>query len=774
MNPIAAIQRAIAHLRSQARWAPTAVAMGIVLVAYGVWQSLSSFTGHRALIGDAFFYAVALTAILSFLGASGRCRAQPRLRSAWLLLTLAGACYLAGDLAQSIYQFVGRLPYPSVADLLFLAFYPVAFCAFLRFAPKDLGASERTRLRLDLAVVAVTTAALMTYVALGPTVLKSSPNPFKAAVSIAYPVGDMILLVGLGYVLLRGNIGSSRRALQFLAAGALFFVAADIIYNYIQLHSVYHDGDPVDSLWMIGVALFAIAGAAQKTSYQTVRPRSGMGLKRPSWLPYVAVAVGFGLLIFSERHDAVLPATVMVSAVVLATLVSVRQLLAQRDLLVTQSKLRYESMHDPLTGLPNRALIMDRMAQMLARARRARDPIAALYVDLDAFKQVNDTLGHGAGDELLRVVSDRLSDATRETDTVGRLAGDEFVLLLEPCTPGSTAEHVAERICEGLRVPVELADGEAWKLSITASIGIALGLDGSADELLHNADSALYEAKREGKDRWVMFDHTIETVTGDKIGIAIDLEQALERDELFLVYQPLFDLESGSITGVEALIRLRHPVHGVIPPGRFIPLAEHAGMIGPIGRWVLRKACQTAVGWRDSGRPIGMSVNVSAYQLDDRDLVGDVAEALELTGLDAGALTLEITETALMRDADDAALRLEALKRLGVRIAIDDFGTGYSSLAYLDRFPVDALKIDRSFVSGIAGSRDSKAIIHALVWLGKSLGLETLAEGIEQTFQLDYLRAEQCDTGQGFLLGRPLAPEQIDDLLATEPALTTG
>jgi diguanylate cyclase (GGDEF)-like protein len=481
------------------------------------------------------------------------------------------------------------------------------------------------------------------------------------------------------------------------------------------------------------------------------------------------------LMLFNQRHDPLLPnLTLVIAAVLLATLVSIRQFLAQRDLLQTQGRLSHQSLHDALTELPNRALVIDRAEQMLFRARRSRTPVAALYVDIDGFKHINDSFGHAAGDELLQAVSRRLLGIVREAETVGRLGGDEFVVLLEGSTLDAGPELVAERICEVLAQPLALASTKGRTLSVTASIGVALGQRNSADELFRDADFALYEAKRAGKNRWQVFESRMHTAAQDRLELEMDMREALGCGQFFLLFQPTFNLQSETMTGIEALIRWRHPVRGVLAPDAFIPIAEETGMIVPIGRWVLRTACRQAASWRRDEHPLTMSINVSARQLDDKDMVRDVAEALETTGLDPATVTLEITETTLMRDAEAAASKLRTLKALGVRIAIDDFGTGYSSLAYLRQFPVDALKIDRSFISGSPASGDSKALIHTLVQLGKGLGLETLGEGIEEQSQLRQLQDEQCDSGQGFLFARPLEADAITALLDDHSTLPTG
>jgi diguanylate cyclase (GGDEF)-like protein len=746
--------------------------MGALLLFYGCWQVFHWTPGHRKLFGDMFFYPVGLAAIWAAWRASTRCAALPRLRTAWRLLALASLSYLAADVAQTIFELLGKSPYPSVADVFYLLFYPLMLVGLLRFALGRRSVAERLRLGLDLAVVAIGGSAVVLYLVLGPTAVAGSSDMLQLVFSIAYPVGDMVLLVGLASLLLRQATPSAARALQFLVVGLLVYTAGDLVYGYQTLHSTYQGGDPVDTLWMVAIAIFAVAGAAQRTATRSADLGAETSRRRASWPPYLASAVGFGLLIFVERHQAFFPDVALaVTAVLLAVLVSARQFLAQRDLLNTQGQLSHQSLHDALTGLPNRVLLFDRAEQMLTRARRQKTPAAALYVDIDGFKYVNDSFGHAAGDELLTVVSARLDRAVRESDTVGRLGGDEFAVLVEHSALDASPELVAERLLEVLRQPIELASAGGRSVSITASIGIAYGQQTSAEELLLDADLALYEAKRAGKDRFTVFESRMQRAVQDRLGLQMDLNEALTAGQFVLLYQPIFDLENERMTGIEALIRWHHPERGTIAPDRFIPIAEESGLIVSIGRWVLDTACRQAAAWHERGHALTISVNVSARQLEHDDLVEDVQKALHSSGLDPGSLILEITETALMRDPEAAAGRLRSLKALGVRIAIDDFGTGYSSLAYLRQFPVDALKIDRSFISGFAASRESSnALIHTLVQLGKTLGLDTLGEGIEDRLQLEHLQREDCEFGQGYLFARPLEADAVEEFLTRSEA----
>ena len=439
-----------------------------------------------------------------------------------------------------------------------------------------------------------------------------------------------------------------------------------------------------------------------------------------------------------------------------------------------EEELAFLATHDALTGLPNRTLIIDRVEQMLARAGRTDTPVAALFVDLDNFKSINDTLGHSAGDELLKAVAQRLDGVVRGGDALGRLGGDEFVVISDGVSLDAGPDLIAERLLEALKLPFRLGAGRETSFRVNASIGIAMGDVRSAEELLRNADIAMYRAKWDGKNRFATFESGMQDSIQARMELEMDMRDALHYHEFFLAYQPTIALSEMSPTGVEALIRWRHTARGVLQPDEFIPLAEESGLITEIGRWVLEEACRQAATWHAAGYPIGMAVNVSARQLDSDQILGDIQAALTGSGLAPTALTIEITETTLMKNVEDTARRLRAIKALGVRIAIDDFGTGYSSLGHLKRFPVDALKIDRSFISELHSNQQGDAVIHTLVQLGKALSIETFAEGIEQQHELSLLREEDCEGGQGFLFSRPLDVDDIEAFLERWAAAGAG
>jgi diguanylate cyclase (GGDEF)-like protein len=426
----------------------------------------------------------------------------------------------------------------------------------------------------------------------------------------------------------------------------------------------------------------------------------------------------------------------------------------------------HQAFHDSLTGLPNRAAFLDRLDHALAIAERSSAEVGVLFLDLDRFKTVNDSLGHAAGDELLVSVAERLGSCLRDGDTPARFGGDEFAVLLEGIGDASEAEEVAERVLARMREPFTV---QGRTLIVSASVGISTATRRGAD-VLRDADLAMYRAKTGGRDRHATFEPEMHEALVEQLELESDLRGAIERDEFVVHYQPIVHLATGEILGAEALVRWDHPTRGLLPPIAFIPLAEETKLIVPIGRRVLRAACEQAVKWLARHGELTMSVNLSGAQLMQPDLVQDVEDALRDSGLPARHLTLEITETVLMGDDEATMARLRELKALGIRLAVDDFGTGYSSLQYLRDFPLDILKVAKSFVDGIADEAQGAALARAIVELGESCQLDVVGEGIELIEQREGLLELGCELGQGFLFARPADPQTIDALLAERRA----
>jgi diguanylate cyclase (GGDEF)-like protein/PAS domain S-box-containing protein len=432
----------------------------------------------------------------------------------------------------------------------------------------------------------------------------------------------------------------------------------------------------------------------------------------------------------------------------------------------TEDDIRHRALHDPLTTLPNRVLFLDRLGQALARQQRRGLMTAILFLDLDRFKLINDSLGHQLGDELLTAVASRIRAVVRDSDTVARFGGDEFAVLLEDVASEYQATQMAERIAALFTRPFVLAGNDHF---ITTSIGIAFASGGELpDELVRDADAAMYRAKERGPGRYELFDEVMRGTAIARLRVENDLRRALERDELRVEYQPIVSLRERLIVGVEALVRWHHPERGVVPPSDFIPLAEDNGLIEPIGRWVLETACRQGAKWhemRPDQAPIGIAVNLSAVQIAGRGLAQTVATVLRSTGLDPSSLSLEITESVMLRDADALQEVLPALKATGVRLVLDDFGTGYSSLGYLTHLPIDAIKVDRSFVDGLGTEARGTAITEAIVAMSRALSLDVVGEGVETPLQAAELIRLGCDLAQGFHFSRPVEAGRITAML---------
>jgi diguanylate cyclase (GGDEF)-like protein len=460
------------------------------------------------------------------------------------------------------------------------------------------------------------------------------------------------------------------------------------------------------------------------------------------------------------------PWLLLVRGLVLTLLVTALIEVLQRRRREAQAlEMAHQALHDALTGLPNRLLVAERLDQAVERSSRTGSEVAVLFIDLDHFKLINDSRGHAAGDELLVITAERLRRVVRPDDVVARFGGDEFVIVCEDDSAAFEASVLAERITQALREPV-LVNGE--EVFLSASVGIATSDGaGSPENLLRDADAAMYRAKEKGRDRCEFFDATMRTEATERLAIQNALHRAIERDELRVFYQPVVDLDSGAVSGLEALVRWDHPQHGLVSPASFIPLAEETGLIVPIGAWVLEQATDQLARWRKQswGASLTVSVNLAARQLRQPDLIPLLMSALLTSGMEPAAVCLELTETTFMEDAGSHREALAGIKGLGVGLAIDDFGTGYSSLTYLKRFPVSVLKIDQAFVRGLGEDAADTAIVKSVIDLAHALGLVVVAEGVETGDQVAHLRRLGCDLAQGYFFARPQAAVDIERLL---------
>jgi diguanylate cyclase (GGDEF)-like protein len=568
---------------------------------------------------------------------------------------------------------------------------------------------------------------------------------------------DGVHTIALGTPIYKGGgVPTTRTARErdFIAVIALSFLPKVILTNALVGHAntaiALHYGGAHSS------AVFRGGGAPRNAGTATVNLRDGwevdvLGLANGSglWGDDVALA----LLFFG----------IALSLLVGALIFQLGSERSRLKLLVDErtQALHFQATHDALTGLPNRALIVDRIDQLLVRNRRRGTLGAALYVDLDDFKNVNDSLGHAAGDRLLIMVAERMKGAIREADTIGRMGGDEFVILIDGGDDVASADVVAQRLLEAMRRPFDLSRS-LLPLLINASIGIAVGDRPSGSEFLRDADVALYEAKSSGKNKYAFFNPKMEEEIGARVTLEHDLRSALAERQFHLVYLPFYTLSELTMVGVEALLRWEHPTRGLLDSDEFVPILERTGQMREVGAWVLKEACTQMAAWHAEGGTLELSVNVSARQFDEERLVLQLRDALRVSGLSAGSLNVEVTERTLGEDTESIVAQLQSVRALGVRVAIDDFGTGYSSLSSLRQFPVDTIKIDKSFTRSMTTSAKARALVMTFIHLGRDLGLNTLAEGVESFEQMDLLRDTDLTLVQGYLFSRPLDANALE------------
>lgn len=743
-----------------------------------------------------------------------------RLALAWYAFGASLLFLALGDLfwcAIEIWR--GETPFPSVADFFYLLSYPL-FLAGAFLLPRKQGAVQETlKKTLDSSTILLSALLVSWTLILGPQILNGGNEPALAAlIATAFPIGDVLMIWAL-VVLIYGQIElQDRRPVLLLAIGAGFFVIADTIYSLQEMSDLYLSGGLLDLVWAFGyffylqAAIMQIklvsAGGLPNTLYNNFLSRALGKFERWSpYYPYLFAITPFFVIIGAPNRS--LPSshfTLALWAGGIILLVFIRQAISiqenatlnkelnkaleqvraktkalektnlelQNEIMehqLSKKQLAYQALHDSLTGLPNRAFLLERLGVILDFSRRYRGAqFAALYLDCDHFKVVNDSLGHTIGDQLLIQIASRLESCVRASDMVGRIGGDEFVILLcERCDTAGVAK-VANRILEEFSKPFQLVNGK--KTFVSTSIGVVEKLGGyqQPEDILRDADVAMYHAKSRGRNRYEFYKQGMRERLVLRLEIEHDLHTALERNEFELHYQPILSLQDLRLAGFEALIRWRHPGRGLILPMDFIPICEETGLIHKVGAWALQEACAQAVKWHSENpacQDLNIHVNISGNQVRHPHFVQRVARVIEQTGIHPKTLHLEITENIFIKNSKEVLQTFQKLKEIGVECELDDFGSGYSSLRYLHNFPIQNMKIDRSFIQTIQPGQNP-GIIRAILSLAHNLDIRLTAEGIETEHQLKALRQFGCHFGQGYLFSKPLDPAAAGKYLESQ------
>lgn len=719
----------------------------------------------------------------------------------WLLASLGCFSYAIAESIWFYTHHIARIEasYPGWSDLFY---FLQIFCYLVAFAYQLWQKKENSyqiKFLFDMAIIMAVFSALSWHFLIHPLSTGDAVSPILLAVSIGYPIGDLFLLFGAISFYIGSAYFFQRRVLILIVAGLMVQVLADTAYLYTTIASTYNSGTLYDPLWSLGLLLMAFAGLyALETVGAAVpdtasKPVDGV-ISLRLLLPYFSLVLLFIVMIFEQKGDmngliaGAGTSVILVITRQVFTLRDNRKLLfnyhqltsvlehkiEQRTVEVTAKndeleeavqQMKHMAYHDVLSGLPNRRLFLEKLEAAISGAKQTSQKIAVVFIDLDRFKNINDTFGHDFGDLLLQGFSQKVAENLRSHDIVSRQGGDEFTLILNNIQSEKDIAPMINRLQAALASPLTILGQE---LHISMSIGIAVfPKDGeTTTELLKNADSAMYSAKEKGKNHYQFFSADMAFTASRKIKLENDLRRALAKEEFVLHYQPQIQAATGEIIGMEALIRWQTTDGDVISPGEFIPLAEETRLILPIDEWVLYTACKQAREWHDSGHShLKLAVNLSPLQFLHDDLLSTVQTALTKTGFAASSLELEITEGVAVEDAEKAIFRMQELRSLGVQIAIDDFGTGYSSLSYLKRFPLNNLKIAQPFVQDMTTNPHDKALVKAMIFIAHSFDMSVIAEGVETEEQLALLQDLGCDEIQGYLYSKPLPAEQFTGML---------
>jgi len=762
------------------------IALGVTLGVWAVLILLGLPTERGAVILSNLGQCLAPALAAGACVLASRRAIDDRQALGWKLLAGSAASWCLGQVVWTYYE-VSQVaaPFPSFADVGYLLAVPLALAGVWTLAVRSSTSSWLVAM-LDGLILAGGLLAISWPLVLGPAWEEGGDSPFLFALTLAYPVGDLLVVSAVLLALMRTDRERDAVPLMPIAIGLIVLGVADSIFVWTTMQGTEQAVSFADVGWAAGYLTLFYAAMRYPLPVASGRAElhTAPNLRRaalPLTIVTIAWAIRMILLATGEPEDEFL--TMLTVATV--ALVLVRFLMTMREnqeltssleekigeLTAREQQLSHQALHDPLTGLANRRLFSDRVEHALNRSRRTGDLSAVLFIDLDDFKTVNDSLGHAAGDRLLASVSARLSGCVRPGDTVARLGGDEFGILLEEMEGPEHASHVARRILESLDMAFPL-DGRQVFTRASVGVAVADATSGHAGaDLLSDADVALYAAKGSGKSTYREFERAMRVTAIERLELGQDLRQALHQNQFFCHYQPIVDLVTGRIVALEALLRWDHPHRGLVGPNSFIELAEESGMIGEIGMAVLQMAAWQAANWRAEGKVpanLELHVNLSGRQLEDPYLVEKVKRVLASTGFPGNLLVLEITESVAVETGADYLALLEELRALGIRFAIDDFGTGYSSLNYLRALPVDVLKIDRAFAQTVDGETDT-VLLEAIVRLGHSLGIDMIAEGIERSEQAVTLKRLGCRRAQGYLFHRPLSVSEIPMVIASGP-----
>jgi len=727
-----------------------------------------------------------------------------RLGLAWAMIGLSALAFAVGDVIWAILELgLSEPPFPSLADAFYLINYPFLLAGVLLLPEEPATGTEQFKKMLDATVVLVAALLGLWNFLIGPIVASNADYPLlEQVILLAYPVGDFVLLWALIRIIYRRSEREAEDAVPtFLLAGSLTVtIVADCIYTYQALLGTYASGGLLDIAWRISILMIGLAGISQVVALRSSKstgefPRRleflvGKVKTITPYFSYLWLIAAYTLLAASRTTPlpmGFLPLSCAVGGII--CLVLLRQIITlsenkklnvqlqtqtyelQNEIMerrTVEQRLTYDSLHDAMTGLPNRVLFLDRLGQAIAYCKRRTEyTFSVLFVDIDQFKVINDSLGHLTGDQLLIAAGKRMNACLRESDTVARLGGDEFAILLEITNEKSSVSKIAEKVQEALKLPFKL-DGH--ELYITASIGVVVSVADYLypEEVLRDADIAMYQAKAQGKARFEVFDIQMRSHVFSRLEMEQELRAALEDREFQIYYQPILSMKSDQLVRFEALIRWAHPTRGVLLPGEFLPIAEESGLILPIEKWILNEACAQLKKWHEkypSLQNVSVNVNVSNKLFSQLNFVEEVVKALQTNSLKAEALKLEITENVLIRNYAAANEVFTKLRNLGVQLEIDDFGSGYSALGYLQHFPISAIKIDKSFIDEIGKNPRGIELIRAIISMARELGMEAIAEGIETSEQLKQLKSLACNLGQGFFLSKPLDKASAEQML---------